>query len=156
MQIKHKYQQRPVRFIEVYQQDEWRVKIYTISVGSMYVKSDTIKVAKNNLHTWLQQSKNYPLETYNIATLILHQCKEGCFAVVNWWIDENMLQNHVYLASPDKPDEFIAYSDKGISTCVWEMAIWWYERNLWVKYVLKKPKKPDITTYLNKSLNALV
>ena len=85
----------------------------------------------------------YGLETYGIATLIIHKGKEGCFAIINWWIDENMLQNHVYLARNETPDDFAVYSDKGIMTCVWEMAVLWYEH-----------KQPDVESYLNKHLNA--
>ncbi len=154
MQFKNKYQQRPVRFLEIYQQDDWQIKIYLISTKETFVNSKTIELAKQLLPLWLSNKDNYALDTYNIATLILHQGKEGCFAIINWWIDENMLQNHVYLATNEHPSEFAIYSDKGIITCVWEMAILWFERNLWIKYVMKKPKNPDFKTYLSKHLNA--
>lgn len=154
IQIKNKYQQRPVRFLEVYQIGEWQVKIYTMSIKDTFVSTYTIQLAKKNLQEWLSAKNNYALETYNIATLILHQGKEGCFAVINWWIDENMLQQFVYLARNENPTEFSIYSDKGIITCVWEMAVLWFERNLWIKYILKNNKKPDFKSYLNKHLNA--
>ena len=152
----NRYTQRPVRFLEVIQQDDWQIKIYLMSTKDTSVDEQTIQLAKSQLPTWLLNANNYPLETYNIATLILHQGKEGCFAIINWWIDENMMQNHVYLATNEHPTEFVIYSDKGIITCVWEMAILWYERNMWIKYVLKRPKKPDFKMYLNKHLNSFV
>lgn len=154
MRIQQKYKTRAVRFLEVYPLGDWRIKVYTITIKDAFVDLKTIKLVKSKLPEWLQQKENYGLETYGIATLIIHKGKEGCFAIINWWIDENMLQNHVYLASNETPDDFAVYSDKGIMTCVWEMAVLWYERNLWVKYVLKKHKQPDVESYLNKHLNA--
>jgi hypothetical protein len=63
-----------------------------------------------------------------------------------------MLQNFVYLKA-NNAAEFVLFSDKGISTCVWEMAIWWHERNAWVKHILMKNEKPDFEAYLMEHFN---
>ena len=123
MSINNKYTTRPIRFLEVYECENWKIKIYSISVHREYVKSETVKIAKSNISEWLKNAANYPLETYQIATLILHEGKEGCFAIINWWIDDNMLQQFVYLSNNIDPNEFKLYSDKGIITCVWELEI---------------------------------
>ena len=146
------YKPRPIRFLEVFQHEDWAIKIYSISSKKEQVNVQDLALAKNNLEAWLQESKAYNLETYNIATLILHEFDGGCFAIVNWWTDENMLQNFVYLKA-NNTAEFAPFSDKGISTCVWEMAIWWHERNAWVKHVLMKNEKPDFKAYLMEHLN---
>lgn len=153
MKIKTPYKTRPVRFLEVYQHEDWQVKIYSISVRDEFVQSATVANAKRQLTGWLQNSTIYPLDTYKIATLILHEGKEGCFAIISWWIDESMLQLFVFLATIENPTEFKLYSDKGIITCVWEMAVLWFERNAWVNHVLQKATNPDVTAYLNEHLN---
>lgn len=151
--IQKNYKTRPVRFMELYQHGDWMVKIYSISVKHEVVDHHWIEQAKHSLETWLKQADSYQLDTYKTATLILHEGKEGCFAILCWWIDENMLQLFVYLANDAQPDNFILYSDKGIITCVWEMAVLWFERNAWVEHVLMKADKPDIESYLNTVLN---
>lgn len=148
MAITNTYQTRPVRFLELYRHGGWHIKVYSISVRAERVDPQTLVYAKLHLQDWLQNSTNYPLETYHIATLILHEGKEGCFAILNWWIDENMLQNHVFLSTYDHPAVFQNYSDKGMATCVWEMAVWWFERNAWVEHVLQKAPHPDLAAYL--------
>lgn len=153
MSIKNKYTTRPIRFLEVYECGNWKVKIYSISVHREYVKNEIVKIVKSNISEWLKNAANYPLETYQIATLILHEGKEGCFAIINWWIDDNMLQQFVYLSNNIDPNEFKLYSDKGIITCVWELEIIWFERNAWVKHVLTNPANADFTSYLNEHLN---
>jgi hypothetical protein len=154
MNIKSAYKTRPIRFLEVYTFQDWKIKMYSISVRHRLVDAQNIEHAKQLLHVWLQASKIYSLKTYKIATLILHEGKEGCFAIINWWIDENMLQQFVYLATNEQPTEFKLYSNNGIFTCVWEMEVLWFEKNAWVKNILMKADNPDVEAYLNEHLNA--
>ncbi len=148
------YKERPVRFVEIIKHNNWTIKLYTISNRKTFSAVGRIADAKSNLSRWLENAGNYPLENYKLATLILHECREGCFAIISWWVDENMLQIHVYLSTPENPSEFKLFSDRGISTCVWEMAVLWFERNAWVEHVLKNPANPDFDSYLNRHLNS--
>ena len=152
--IKKGYQTRPIRFIELHEHQDWMIKIYSISIKSERVLSTHIELAKQQLNEWLKLSTNYPLTTYRIATLIIHEGREGCFAILNWWIDDNMLQNHVFVAIHEDPDHFKLFSDKGIITCVWELTVIWFERNAWVEHVLKQSDHPNFDAYLNSQLNA--
>lgn len=151
LKIKSVYQKRPIRFIEILQHKDWKIKLYSISIANKSVSHENIERAKLHLDEWLSKSSLHKLESYKVATLILHQGKEGCFAIINWWIDENMLQNFVYLL--DDNNEFILFSNNGITTCVWEMAVLWHERNAWVKHVLRKKENPNLSAYLNEQLN---
>ncbi len=152
MSIQTKYKTRPIRFIEIHEQDGWKIKIYSISKHQEYVSTEAILLAKSCISQWLKNIHNYPLETYKVATLILHEGKEGCFAIINWWIDENMLQNHVYLLEKGKT-QFVDYSTKGIMACVWELEVIWFERTKWIQYVLKRAPNPDYDKYLQQYLN---
>lgn len=148
------YKKRPIRFIEIFEADGWQIKLYSISAKQALVPPAYIEAVKAKVPKWLEAAGCYPLDTYRVATLILHEGKEGCFAIISWWIDENMLQLFVYLTPNDQPVEFVLYSDKGIVTCVWEMAVLWHERNAWVEHVLQKASNPDFNAYLKDVLNA--
>lgn len=148
----NRYQKRPVRFIEIYQHNNWKLKVYSISSKNEFVDTIYLEKAKKELPNWLQLSETNSLTTYNIGTLMLHQCKEGCFAIINWWIDENMLQHYVYLAK-NESEPFELFSSNGIVTCVWESAVIWFERNSWVKHVLLNHSNPDYKSYLYEHLN---
>ncbi len=153
-EILNTYKKRPVRFLELYSCEGWTIKIYSISIKSEVIDHNLLTLAKIELPLWLKKSALYNLDTYKIATLILHEGKEGCFAILNWWIDENMLQQYVYLKSNSANDEFRYFSHNGIYTCVWEMAVLWFERNAWVEHVLKNPQHPDaLKNYLAAQLN---
>lgn len=146
------YKKRPIRFLNIIIVGKWKIKTYSISSKDDFVDAIYLEKAKNELSKWLLLSENNSLETYNIATLILHQCKEGCFAIINWWIDENMLQHYVYLAKNEN-ENFELFSSNGIVTCVWESSIIWFERNAWMKHVLLKNEKPDFESYLQEHFN---
>ena len=147
-----KYKTRPIRFIEIHEVLDWKIKIYSISIHQEFVDEANLITAKSKLSLWLAKSAIYDLPTYKMATLILHEGKEGIFAIINWWIDENMLQNFVYLKKLNDT-EFQLFSQDGITTCVWELAVWWHERNAWVNHVLSKYEKPDFEAYLDDQLN---
>lgn len=148
------YQPRPVRFLELVECEGWTVKTYSISARRERVGEETLRRVRRQLPQWLKAAKAQALPKYRLATLIVHEGREGVFAIVNWWVDENMLQHFVYRATDEHPDDFVLYSDTGIVTCVWELAVLWHERNAWVEHVLKKPDRPDVAAYLNAHLNA--
>lgn len=147
------YQKRPIRFVELYEHAQWKLKIYSISSKNEFVSREQIENAKNHLSDWLQLNETNSFESYNIGTLMLHEFNDGCFAIINWWVDENMLQHYVYLAKKDQPEAFELFSSNGIVTCVWESAVLWFERNAWVNHILMNYKNPDFEGYFNQQLN---
>ena len=147
------YKPRPVKFLEVLEYNGWHVKVYSISAKKQIVDTSIIENAKKHLSSWLSNNLDYQHRNYKIATLILHEGSYGIYAIINWWSDEDMLQLYVYFADYDNPKKFTLFSDKGMVTCVWEMAVLWHERNAWVKHVLQKSTSPEIDKYLNEQMN---
>lgn len=148
------YQTRPVRFLKIVSYNGWRIKCYSISVKSEKISKLFFDKARQCLPLWLQNTSLSGLDNYKIATLILHEGRDGLYAIINWWVDENMLQQFVYFSNYDEPGCFKLLSDKGVFSCVWEMAVIWFERNAWVKNVLEDPGNPcAFSNYLGEYLN---
>lgn len=148
------YRTRPIRFLGLEKCGEWTIKVYSISSKNEYADQHFITLAKANLPLWLKNVSSIQLSNYQVATLIIHEGIDGCFAIISWWVDENMLQLFAYLASAANPDQFQLISDKGMVSCVWEMAVLWFERNAWVEEVMKQPHNLSaIDNYLSKQLN---
>lgn len=150
--ITNAYKSRPIRFIEILEVENWYVKVYSISVFNTYASESKIQKAKKSVGEWLGKATLQSRITYQIATLIIHKCQSECFAIIQWWVDENMLENHVYRAQHDA-DPFTIFEGNNLVTCVWEMAVWWFERNAWIEHILKKAHKPDFVSYLDEHLN---
>jgi len=152
MPILTPYKARPIRFLEIQRLAEWQVKVYSISHKTEYVKESYKDKAMAQVVNWLKHAAHHGLETYNMATLILHECKEGCFAVISWWTDENMIQNLTFLSQGENTG-FEPFADNEIVTCAWEIEILWFERNAWIEHVLKKAPYPDYASYIKQHLN---
>lgn len=148
------YQTRSIRFLGLEKHEKWTIKVYSISSKNEYADQNLITAAKTNLPHWLDKASIHSLPNYQVATLIIHEGREAGFAIVSWWVDENMLQLFAYSSSTANPHQFQLISDKGIVSCVWEMAVLWFERNAWVEEVLKQAKNTRVLdNYLSRSLN---
>lgn len=143
-----KYKPRQATFLKIHEAGDWRVKIYTLTQHEQFTSYDILDRVLDMIPAWIKNGGNQDLSNYKIATLIVHEANEGIFSILNWWVDENMLQNQVYLTSPEESAGFESISDSGIAFCVWELAIVWHERNAWIKHVLKNPEKPQFEAYL--------
>ncbi|MFM9984263.1 MAG: hypothetical protein ACKVOK_03475 [Flavobacteriales bacterium] len=148
------YKPRSIRFLGIEKHDAWSVKVYSISNRREYISSDTLKEIRAHIPLWFELARKQTEHTYAVATLIAHEGREGNFAILSWWTEENMLRLYAYLAKTENTGKYELISDKGIVTCIWEMAVLWFERNAWVKFVLQDPDNPNsIHNYLEQHLN---
>lgn len=147
------YKPRPIRFLEVKQVGEWKVKIHTISINSEFPSQRLIAAATANLSDWLAESK---FTHYRIAILIVHEGREGNFVSLGWWVDECMLRLYVRFSPADAPERFESFEQNTVVGCIWELAVVCHERTAWTKHILQKPDSPDFQAYLDETLNALV
>lgn len=143
-----KYKKRKIEFVKTFKQQNWQIKYYTIEAALTKVNSKCFNAVKQELPIWLKQQNNHNLATYKVATLMLHQGKEGCFAILFWFVDENMIQLYAYLAKKENPTTFELFSDSGIVTCIWELEVIWHERKAWIKHILKQANTPNLRDYL--------
>ena len=155
MKTFQKYKDRAIRFLEIYSYNDWKIKLYSISIKNETVSDSHIRSVKENLDLWLKQSSAYSFENYKIGTLIIHEGREGCFVVFYWWLGENMIQNVVYFKEYDAVN-FQCISKNGLMMCVWEMEILQHDRSAWIKHILLKNENPDFNAYLNEQLTMTI
>jgi hypothetical protein len=148
------YKPRSIRFLGIEKHHVWSIKVYSISHRREYISSDTLEEIKAHLPQWFELTRTQTESNYAVATMIAHEGREGNFAILSWWTEENMLRLYAYLAKSENPDKYELISDKGIVTCIWEMAVLWFERNAWVKFVLQDPDNPNaINNYIQQHMN---
>ena len=145
------YQPRLIQSLGILLCKNWRIKVYSITVNNEPITKTQLQHVIGQLDTWLEYSSEQGYRHYDIATLIIHQGRDGYYILLSCWVEENMLQNFVYLKE-EQHNDFKLISDKGIAVCIWEMRIWWHERNAWIRHVLEKPHHPDFESYLNDNI----
>lgn len=148
------FKPRPIRFLGIARQNAWHIKEYSISDRAEIVSLETLTAIRAQVPGWLKVAETQKERVYNVATLIAHEGREGNFAILSWWTEENMLRLYAYLATRENPGHYELISHEGIVTCVWEMAVHWFERNAWITYVLNESGDPQgIQKYLDQHYN---
>lgn len=74
------------------------------------------------------------------------------FSIINWWIDQHMLNSHKFLSEHENLNEFNLISGDGLAPCIWELEVINHERNSWIKNILKQAANPNFEAYLTDSI----
>jgi hypothetical protein len=72
---------------------------------------------------------------------------------VDFWGNENELFHRVFLSRSHDPMQLTVAENTDSSVCVWDLRLQSFEREAWIKYVLRRPNGPDLEGYLAERLN---
>ncbi|WP_232667701.1 hypothetical protein [Pseudonocardia sp. TRM90224] len=144
------YRTRPIRFLELWPVDGWRVKIYGITAVGERPDPELVTaakaVARDRLPTPTDGGR------HGIAFLTVHQGAQSAWALVDWWVDGHLLHHHLYGSGDPSSFDLRPVTD-GLTACTWELAVIGFERQVWLDTVYAADE-PDIDAYLNTRLEA--
>ncbi len=146
------YKTRKIEFRETIEVNDWKIKIYTISKIGNFDHPVFYQFVQKEIASWLTMENSFNADHDQIGFLILHAGTEGIFSLMNWWVDQYMLNTHIFLSNPNKPNQFKKISGDGLAPCIWELEVINHERLSWMKNVLQK-EEPDYPTYINDVFN---
>jgi hypothetical protein len=152
------YRDRHISYLNLANIFGWRLKLYGVSVSefgvSMNAQAAVVHLAERILPVpplWPtkpdQETPSFEAR-YGVGFGIAHEAADGLYALISWWVGENMLQHHVYYAETGKPEDFKSIAETGVIACVWEMQVMAFERNAWVRDVLANPNESSLERYL--------
>ena len=141
------YTERPIRFLGVWSQAGWRLKVYSISAKGEVCAPDLVTAAKDVATKNLPQPALSP-ERYGVGTLIIHEGNDANFVLLDYWAGENMLHHQVFASPLERPLELTDFSHTKLAMCVWELHVLAFERQAWIDTVLRQPEQPDFDGYL--------
>ncbi len=151
MRLQEPHRTRPIRFIELWQEATWKLKVYGISYQRPLPRPELIEAAKRIARPHLLPVNGH--KHYGVGFLGVHDGRGANFVFVDYWADENELHHHVYVSPSDKPELFEYVTPTGLIACVWDLRVMWFEREAWVETVLANPSGPDLERYLSCQLN---
>jgi hypothetical protein len=146
------YNPRPIRFLELWEESGWRMKIYGISYNRDLPRRELIEAAKNAARDRLPQ----PAITqgrYGAGFLGIHDGRGANFVFVDWWAEENELHHHVYISPSGQPQQLKYTAPADPQACVWDLRVLCFERQAWLDTVLANPSGVDLEAYLMRRLN---
>jgi hypothetical protein len=149
------YRTRPITFLEMWESDGWRLKVYGISALDEIPSSQLVSAIQSVAKTVLPQPP-ITADRYGVGFLYAHQGRNGGgYASVNWWLNENELQHFQYEAPPGGLDDLKPVELTGSPiACTWDLAVMSFERDAWVETVLDNKSGPDLEAYLSRRMNA--
>lgn len=151
-QVTEPYRTRPVRCLEVWVTDGWRVKVYGIAYRRDRPRPELVEAAKEVAARTLPRPAEAD-DRYGMGFLGVHDARGCCVVFVSWWADENELQHEVFMSPDDRPAELAYGGPNGSLACVWELAVMAFERRAWLEAVLGNADGPDLDGYLALQLN---
>ncbi len=151
MKLSEPYSKRPVRCCGVREGSGWKLKLYSIAYRNESPRPEVFEAAIETALYTLQQP---PItdNRYGVGFLIAHEGRDGCWCLVDWWGNEDIIYHRLYAASHERPHEMRLVTD-GRTACIWETAVWNFERLAWMESVLANPDGPDLERYLALQMN---
>ena len=88
---------------------------------------------------------------YKVGFVGAHDGQNACFVFVDFWGNENELFHRVFLSR--EPQSLLPAKSSDLSVCVWDLHLQNFEREAWIKHILRKPVAPDFDAYLAERLH---
>lgn len=143
---------RPVRLIERTTLQEWRVKVYGISLASQSVRDELVASGLAAASASLPPSvDNDGLGAF--AFVVLHDAPDHAYALVHWWAGGNEVHQRVFSAPRSHPEDLRPHPSDAIG-CVWELSVVDFERRAWLDCVVRRSADPDLETYFQRTFCA--
>lgn len=141
------YQSRTIRFLEMVENDGWRMKVYGIAYRRDEPDSRLVGRALALADGCLPRPSVNPTR-YGVGFIGVHQGRGSNLVFVDWWEDENELHHRVFTSLPQAPLAFEDRTGADLLACVWDLAVIGFERQAWVAAALLAAGPPDLDRYL--------
>jgi hypothetical protein len=146
------YQPRTIQFVNLYNQQGWTLKIYSILHPDKTLNVHLIETAKQTALEFLPDSTEPG--HYSVGFISVHQGKSYDFVTVGYWTYSTELQHQSYMKASSASATLTALSTE-LSSDVWDIRLLAFERDAWVNEVLKA-SAPSAEAYLSKRLSETV
>jgi hypothetical protein len=147
------YRPRPIRFLELWQMGDWKMKAYGIAYRRRHPRPELVEAARQRT-TELLADLSVSDRCYGMGFVGIHDGKGANLVFIDWWADENELHHHVYVSPAEAPGQLVDKTHTGLAACTWDLKVIGFERDAWTETVLKQPDQPDLAGYLTRRINA--
>lgn len=151
LKLREPYEPRPVRFLEAWTLEGWRLKVYGITYRRERPRAKLFETARRLARESLPPA--HENGNYAVGYVGVHDGRGANFIFVDWWADENELHHHVFAAPSAELVNIPEITATGLSVCVWDLRVQCFERAAWLDAVLRNPNEASLDDYLRRQLN---
>jgi hypothetical protein len=152
IKLREQYQSRPLRFIELWHVDDWRLKVIGIAYGRETPDPRLVDAAKRVAAQYLRSHPTRHAH-YGVGFLGVHDGRGENQVFLDRWINENELMHEYWVSPKHDPAQLVVPGDDHNSVCVWDLAVQCFERQAWLDCVLANPAGPDVDSYLARRID---
>lgn len=142
------YRDRQTRLREIRSYNGWRLKIYTITYDGTLDWPAFERGLARAVRS-LPRPAALPGRP-GVGFAIAHHGRGADYLVVGYWDRDNELPLMVYVRPHASARWRKARGSE--SVCVWDLAVIWREREAYVKYMLREPRRPKLEQYLKSGI----
>ena len=147
---------RPVRFLRLWTLDSWQIKVYGITFGGEIPDEALVSAAKRAsaliFEEWQDEIDGF--SPTHLGFLGIHQGNGFSVVFPCCWANENEFFNQVLTAPLDQPEALAP--DPKRTACIYDIALISFERDAFVKTMLRNADGPDREAYLDIVMNSKV
>ncbi len=151
VEVTEPFRPLPVDLLELWNHNGWILKVYGISQRHQHPANDLVAAAKRVVAEILPVACD-DHGAYGVGFVSIHEAAEENLVFVNWWARETELRRRVFRSPAEAPAALVDVTADGVAGTVWDLQVFWFERNVWVEKVLSNPAGPDLEAYLKKCL----
>lgn len=149
------YEPRSICFLDLWETDGWRLKVYGISHDRESPRKDLVQAAKAAAGRFLRDDRTSH-DIYGVGFLGVHEGRTGNQVFIDRWANENELLHEIFVSPTDDPTRLTPPPQGHNSVCVWDLALQAFEREAWLECVLGNPGGPDLEAYLARRCDRVV
>lgn len=151
MKLKEPYQPRTIHFLELWQEDDWTLKIYNIRFTGKAPNPSLVEASKEAARKLLPQPARTP-DRYGVGFIGIHQGKSYDFVTVAWWAYDTELHQQTFMRPSSLTHALEPVTGSELSSDVWDLRLLAFERDAWVQEVLTRKPGPSLEGYLSRRL----
>jgi hypothetical protein len=152
LQLSEPYRPRTVRWLELWREAGWQIKVYSLTHASKTPDPALLEASKEAARRLLPQ----PAAThthYGVGFIGIHQGHSYDFVTVAWWAYETELYHHTLMRPSSQSYGLMPATAAELSSDVWDIKLLAFERDAWVEEVLYRPDEGALSRYLARILS---
>ena len=146
------YQTRQIQFLEIFSQQGWQLKVYSILHPDQQLSPELVQVAKDTALEFLPDSSEPG--HYGVGFIGVHQGKSYDFVTVGYWNYSTELRHQTYMRPSSDTPTLEALTASELSSDVWDIRLLAFERDVWLEVL--KSAEPKVEDYLARRLSEAV
>jgi len=151
--LRELYAPRPVEFVDVWEHEGWRLKVYGIPYGRSHVRAELVEAARKAFGGELPSIDERG--STGAGFIVIHDAEDGCYVLVSRWANAIEVHQRILFADIDEPG-MLRPLETDVIGCMYELGVIEFERRRWMEVVRENPDDVDLARYFASRMSGAI